>query len=86
MSRMIQSIIFFEVYKRLLIKGVSLLLVRIAEYSTILQEAQIPIVDQQVCIDQFPIDYITDNMLCAGVPGSDPDSCTVSSVNFALFY
>ena len=64
----------------------SLLLVRIAEYSTILQEAQIPIVDQQVCIDQFPIDYITDNMLCAGVPGSDPDSCAVSFASFYQYY
>ena len=57
----------------------SLLSFLIAEYSTILQEAQLPIVDQQVCIDQFPVDYITDNMLCAGVPGSEPDSCAVSS-------
>ncbi|XP_072043272.1 ovochymase-2-like [Amphiura filiformis] len=52
---------------------------REVDYSVILQEAQMPIVDQQVCRIQFPYDYITDNMICAGVPGSGIDSCAFDS-------
>ena len=44
----------------------------------IVQEAEVPIVDQGVCRNQFPTDLITDNMMCAGILKSGVDSCVVS--------
>lgn len=51
--------------------------------SCILQEVEVPILDNNVCVENtnYTQKMITDNMMCAGYPGiGQKDSCQVSSV------
>lgn len=43
----------------------------------VLQEAQVPLVDQGQCQQQLPEYTITSSMLCAGFPEGGVDSCQV---------
>lgn len=45
----------------------------------VLQEAEIPLVDQDLCQQQLPEYTITSSMLCAGYQEGGVDSCQVTS-------
>lgn len=44
---------------------------------TQLRQVQIPIVEQKTCINMFPKDEITPQMICAGYTEGGKDSCQV---------
>lgn len=53
--------------------------------SCILQEVEVPILDNSICVENtnYTQKMITDNMMCAGYPGvGQKDSCQVSVFNY----
>lgn len=53
--------------------------------SCILQEVEVPILDNTICVENtnYTQKMITDNMMCAGYPGvGQKDSCQVSEFNY----
>lgn len=51
--------------------------------SNVLREVSVPIMSNTECrASKYPARKITDNMLCAGYPKGQKDSCQVQRLNF----
>ncbi|XP_062382939.1 testisin-like [Sardina pilchardus] len=44
-------------------------------YPGVLQEVDVPVIDNEVCAELLPFTAITENMMCAGFPEGGKDSC-----------